>query len=170
MAQHSHLQVVMYHWSEADKSMVYASIAKGKRQDYPASATAYISTGALNRLPLEIIDNVLGHLDISTIGSVRCLNWNSRLTVDLFPPYRDLATHTSSVLRILYSTHLVSLTVYGSSTVSLRTIDASAAKLSDPICPSLHVNAAASHVSTTQRWLLPLSLLLLLHLVSPRTR
>jgi len=83
MAQHPDLQVVTYHWSEADNSMIYSSMVKSNRQDYAASAVAaYISTGALNQLPLEVIHNVLGHLDISTIGSVRCLSWNSRLIVD----------------------------------------------------------------------------------------
>ncbi|KAK0113979.1 hypothetical protein ONS95_014222 [Cadophora gregata] len=108
MAQYPYLQVVTYHWSEADNSMICASMGKSNEQDYPASATASISTGALKRLPLELIHNVLGHLDISTIGSVRCLSWNSRLIVDLFPPYRDLTIYASSVLRVLYSTHLAS--------------------------------------------------------------
>ena len=108
MAQYPYLQVVTYHWSEADNSMICASMRKSKKQDYPASATASISTGALKRLPLEVIHNVLGHLDISTIGSVRCLSWNCRFIVDLFPPYRDLTTYASSVLRVLYSTHLAS--------------------------------------------------------------
>jgi len=109
MVQHPNLEVVTYHWSEADKSMIYPfPIAKGATHDYLACDTASISIGDLSLLPLEVIHNVLDHLDISTIGSVRCLSRHSRLIVDMFPPYRDLTTYASSVLCVLYSTHLAS--------------------------------------------------------------
>jgi hypothetical protein len=88
--------------------MIPASKAKRSGLDYVAPATASISTGALNRLPLEVMHNLLGYLDIAAIGYFRCLSWNTRVIVDLFPPYRDLATHASSVLRVLYATHLAS--------------------------------------------------------------
>lgn len=113
MAQLPDLQVVTYHWYEADNSMIYSEMAKSSGLDHVAPATASISTGALNRLPLEVIHNILGCLDIATIGSFRCLSWSTRLLVDLFPQYRNLAIHASSVLRVLYSTNLASTYTVG---------------------------------------------------------
>lgn len=77
MARLPDLQVVTYHWSEADKSMIHTPLPKCNRLDYPPSA-APTSTAAFNQLPLEILHNVLQFLDIDTARSVRLLSWTIR--------------------------------------------------------------------------------------------
>ena len=62
--------------------------------------------GQLDRLPLELIHNILQLLDIHTLTLMQSLNHRSKLLVESLPEHREIVNHVPNALRALFSTGL----------------------------------------------------------------
>lgn len=63
--------------------------------------------GILDRLPLEILHQILELLDFHTLAAIRSLNFASRSVVDSFPAYKYIAQYAANALRALTRTQLI---------------------------------------------------------------
>lgn len=63
--------------------------------------------GILDRLPLEVLHQVLDQLDFHTLVAIRSLNLASRNTVDSFPAYKYMTQYAANALRALSQTELI---------------------------------------------------------------
>ena len=93
-----------YHWSQAARSMIHFSSPDIPRLDLTRASTA---VGILDRLPFEILHQVLDQLDFSTLVAIRSLNLASRNTVDSFPAYKYMTQYAADALRALSQTELI---------------------------------------------------------------
>src|SRR5690606_30502129 len=57
------------------------------------------SLGTLSKLPIEIIQEILGHVDLYTVMRFRSVNSQARLIVSSQPEYRDIITFAPDLLR-----------------------------------------------------------------------
>jgi len=64
--------------------------------------------GRLALLPLEVLHSILRELDFESLGTMRCLNTQSKDVVGMLPAYRDLATFAHDALRALSATGTLS--------------------------------------------------------------
>lgn len=55
--------------------------------------------GAVDKLPLEMIYELLAHLDLETLMAFRRVNQRAKSLVDSFPQYRTIAMHARDTLR-----------------------------------------------------------------------
>src|SRR4051794_27330617 len=107
-SQKTILNSIAYHWSEAEKAVIH--FPKSRGIDYPRAVTGGSTAlmGTLALLPLEILHNILRELDFESLGSIRCLNTESKVVVETLPAYRDLATFAYNTLRALFATRVLS--------------------------------------------------------------
>ena len=97
-----------YHWDQADRSVIHFSSPDIPRLvlSSPTAAQRY-GMGILDRLPLEILHQVLGRLDFHTLIAIRSLNLASRSIVDSFPSFKYMTQYAANALRALSRTRLI---------------------------------------------------------------
>jgi F-box domain len=102
------LTSLAYHWTEADRAVI--RFPKSKSLEYSGLFTdgGMASMGRLTLLPLEVLHNILRELDFESLGTVRCLNTQSKDIVGMLPVHRDLATFAHDALRALSATGMLS--------------------------------------------------------------
>lgn len=64
-----------------------------------ANALPTTNIGALDALPLELLQEIFGQLDLRTLTNVRYVNRRATELVDSLPQYRAITTHARNALR-----------------------------------------------------------------------
>jgi hypothetical protein len=72
----------------------------------PFGRTSNTGLGSLDRLPLELLHDVLLHLDMHSLFNFRQIHLRSRLTVDSLKQYRMVVSHGLNLLCALLRTRL----------------------------------------------------------------
>ena len=77
--------------------------SKSPSASHMQDATA--SLGLFNKLPLEVTQNILSNLDLSTLTLLRSISRRTNLLIDSLPAYQKVVTHCPNALRALLSTY-----------------------------------------------------------------
>jgi len=72
-----------------------------------ASRSAFsVTFGSLGNLPVEVLDEIIDYLDLSTLAVFRSLCSTAKNAVDHYPPYRDVVKYAPKQLQIIQNTGL----------------------------------------------------------------
>lgn len=99
-----------YHWTKADRSMIHFSSPEIPSLSlYGSTKVQRYPMGMLDRLPLEIIHQILEQLDFFTLVILRGLNLASRSIVDSLPAFKYMTQYAANTLRALSRTRLITV-------------------------------------------------------------
>lgn len=92
---------------------LHCPLGNGRLQsqdEHPSLPCTHLSRlGRLNMLPLEITHLALGFLDLHSLTCFKGVSPAARASIDNFTPYRSLIQHAPDAVRVLLSTHTVTV-------------------------------------------------------------
>ncbi len=87
-----------------EKNCPLDSFSKGLEPASPATSELYTSLGALQILPLELLQLILYDLDLYSLTTFRSVNKRARHLVSCLPRYNAIIQHVPNTLRFTLST------------------------------------------------------------------
>ena len=111
-----------YYWREDERRMIHFPSFEIPRLSLCESTKVQrYRLGTLDRLPLEILHQLLGQLDFLTLLSFRGLNLASRSIIDSLLAFKYMTQYAANVLRAINRTNLITTFTAAHLLKSLRT-------------------------------------------------